>query len=46
LRKSLEVNPIDAAVEDVEDELLAAEVAEDTVMTKLSSSRIARRNAF
>jgi hypothetical protein len=44
LRKSLEVSPIDALDAALDDELeaaeVAAEVAEETVMTRLSSPRV------
>jgi len=46
LRKSVELNPVDALDEEDEAEDAAPEVAEETVMARLSSSRLARRIAF
>ncbi|GEC52881.1 hypothetical protein BEL01nite_19240 [Bradyrhizobium elkanii] len=45
LRKSVELIPIDALDDELDMAEVAAEVAEETVMTRLSSPRDARRNA-
>jgi hypothetical protein len=45
LRKSVELIPIDALDDELDVVEVAAEVAEETVMTRLSSPRNARRNA-
>ncbi|BBB98359.1 hypothetical protein BE61_37990 [Bradyrhizobium elkanii USDA 61] len=45
LRKSVELIPIDALDDELDVAEVAAEVAEETVMTRLSSPRDARRNA-